>query len=67
LLPKDSLPPSAWGFEAISFLGRDAAGRMGNYRWHADTFDNLDAAFLRFQQRSFAEYVRRVMAAEPPL
>ena len=67
LLPTDALPPSALGFEAISFLGKDAAGRMGNYHWHTDTFANVDAAFLRFQQQFFVEFVKRAMAAEPPL
>jgi hypothetical protein len=67
LLPTDALPPSALGFEAISFLGKDAAGRMGNYHWHTDTFANVDAAFLRFQQEFFVEFVKRAMAAEPPL
>jgi hypothetical protein len=66
LLPTDALPPSALGFEAISFLGKDAAGRMGNYHWHTDTFANVDAAFLRFQQQFFVEFVKRAMAAEPP-
>jgi hypothetical protein len=66
LLPTDALPPSARGFEAISFLGKDAAGRMGNYHWRTDTFGNVDAAFLRFQQRFFEEFVKRAMAAEPP-
>ena len=66
LLPTDALPPSALGFEAISFLGKDAAGRMGNYHWHTDTFDNVDAAFLRFQQQFFREYIGKAMAAEPP-
>jgi len=65
LLPTDALPPSALGFEAISFLGKDASGRMRNYHWRTDTFDNVDAAFLRFQQRFFGEYVKRAMAAEP--
>ena len=64
-MPTDALPPSARGFEAISFLGKDAAGRMGNYHWHTDTLDNVDAAFLRFEQRFFAEFVKRAMAAEP--
>jgi hypothetical protein len=67
LLPTDALPPSALGFEAIAFLGKDAAGRMGNYHWHTDTFANVDAAFLRFQQQFFVEFVKRAMAAEPPL
>ena len=66
LLPTDALPPSAMGFEAISFLGKDAAGRMGNYHWHTDTFANVDVAFLRFQQQFFVEFVKRAMAAEPP-
>ena len=66
LLPTDALPPSALGFKAISFLGKDAAGRMGNYHWHTDTFANVDAAFLRFQQQFFVEFVKRAMAAEPP-
>jgi len=66
LLPTDALPPSALGFEAISFLGKDAAGRLGNYHWHTDTFANVDAAFLRFQQQFFAEFVKRAMATEPP-
>ena len=66
LLPTDALPPSALGFEAISFLGKDAAGRMGNYHWHTDTFANVDVAFLRFQQQFFVEFVKRAMAAEPP-
>jgi hypothetical protein len=66
LLPTDALSPSALGFEAISFLGKDAAGRMGNYHCHTDTFANVDAAFLRFQQQFFAEYVKRAMSAEPP-
>jgi hypothetical protein len=65
LLPTDALPPSALGFEAISFLGKDAAGRMGNYHWHTDTFGNVDAEFLRFQQQFFAEFVKRAMAAQP--
>jgi len=64
LLPTDALPPAALGFEAISFLGKDAAGRMGNYHWHTDTFGNVDAAFMRFQQQFFAEFVKRAMAAE---
>lgn len=62
LLPTDALPASALGFEAISFLGKDAAGRLGHYHWHTDTFDNVDAEFLRFQQQFFVEYVRRAMA-----
>jgi hypothetical protein len=66
LLPTDALPPSAFGFEAISFLGKDAAGRMGNYHWHTDTFGNVHAAFLRFQQQFFGEFVRRAMAVDPP-
>jgi len=66
LLPTDALPPSAQGFEAISFLGKDAAGRMGNYHWHTDTFGNVDTAFMRYQQQFFAEFVRRAMAAAPP-
>jgi hypothetical protein len=59
------LPPSALGFEAISFLGKDAAGRMGNYHWHTDTFGNVDAEFLPFGQRFFLEFVKRAMAAQP--
>jgi hypothetical protein len=39
---------------------------MGNYHWHTDTFDNVDAAFLRFQQQFFREYIGKAMAAEPP-
>lgn len=66
LLPTDALPPLALGFEAISFLGKDANGRMGNYHWHTDTLDNIDAGFLRFQQGFFREYIRRAMAAQPP-
>jgi hypothetical protein len=38
---------------------------MGNYHWHTDTFANVDAGFLRFQQQFFAEFVRKAMAAEP--
>lgn len=62
LLPTDALAASAAGFEAISFLGKDAAGRMGNYHWHTDTFANVDAAFLRNQQEFFLEFVKRAMA-----
>lgn len=62
LLPTDALPASAQGYEAISFLGKDAAGRLGNYHWHTDTFDNVDADFLRFQQEFFFEYLKRAMA-----
>jgi len=62
LLPTDALPALALGFEAISFLGKDSAGRMGNYHWRTDTFDNVDCAFLRFQQDFFGEFVRRAMA-----
>jgi Peptidase family M28 len=65
LLPTDALPPSARGFEAISFLGKDAAGRMGNYHWHTDTFANVDGDFLRSQQEFFREFLRRAMAAQP--
>lgn len=65
LLPTDALPPSALGYEAISFLGKDAAGRMGNYHWHRDTVENVDAGFLRLQQQFFADFVRRAMAAGP--
>ena len=65
LLPTDALPPSALGFEAISFLGKDAAGRMGNYHWHTDTFANVDADFLRAQQEFFREFLRRAMASQP--
>jgi hypothetical protein len=63
LLPTDAAPPSAMGFEAISFLGKDAAGRMGNYHWYTDTFENVDAALLRFEQQFFLELVKRAMAA----
>lgn len=66
LLPTDALPALALGFQAISFLGKDAAGRMGNYHWHTDTFANVDAAFLRYQQQFFGEFVRRAMSAGPP-
>jgi hypothetical protein len=66
LLPTDALPPAALGFEAISFLGKDAPGRMGNYHWHTDTFANVDAAFLRFQQQFFVEFVKRAMAVDSP-
>jgi len=38
---------------------------MGNYHWHTDTFGNVDAEFLRFQQQFFAEFVKRAMAAQP--
>ena len=65
LLPTDALPPAAQGFEAISFLGKDAAGRMGNYHWHTDTFDHVDAEFLRYQQSFFVEFIRRAMSATP--
>src|SRR5450755_163095 len=67
LLPTDALPPAALGFEAISFLGKDAAGRMGNYHWHTDTFANVDGDFLRSQQEFFREFLRRAMAAQPAL
>ena len=62
LLPTDALPPLAQGCEAISFLGKDESGRMGNYHWHTDTFENVDAALLRSRQRLFAEFVKRAMA-----
>jgi hypothetical protein len=64
LLPTDALPPSARGFEAISFLGKDAPGRLGNYHRHTDTFGNVDAAFLRSQPQFLAEFVKRAMTAE---
>jgi Zn-dependent M28 family amino/carboxypeptidase len=67
LLPTDALPPSALGYEAITFLGKDAAGRMGSYHWRTDTFDNVDAGFLCFQQEFFEEFVKRAMAAQPSL
>ncbi len=63
LLPTDALPPSARGLAASSFRGKDAAGRLGNYHWLTDTFENVDAAFLRFQQQFFGEFIRRAMAA----
>jgi len=62
LLPTDALPASALGFEAISFLGMVAARQLGHYHWHTDTFDNVDADFLRSQQEFFAEYLKRAMA-----
>lgn len=62
LLPTDALPASAQGYEAISFLGKDEAGRLGHYHWHTDTLDNVDADFLRFQQGFFLEYLKRAMA-----
>lgn len=65
LLPTDASPLSAKGFEAISFLGKDAAGRMGNYHWRTDTFENVDAGLLRFEQQFFLEFVKRAMAAPP--
>jgi hypothetical protein len=64
LLPTDALPPLALGFEAISFLGKDEAGRLGHYHWHTDTVDNVDTEFLGFQQAFFREYAQRAMAAE---
>lgn len=65
LLPTDALPPSALGYEAISFLGKDAAGRMGNYHWRTDTCEHIDAALLRFEQVFLEEFVKRAMAAAP--
>lgn len=67
LLPTDALPAAAMGFDAISFLGMDAKGRMGNYHWHTDTVQNVDRAFLRLQQEFFVEFVKRAMAAPPRL
>ena len=63
LLPTDALPASTLGFEAISFLGMGEKGRLGNYHWHTDTFENVDPEFLRFQQGFFREYLMRAMAA----
>jgi hypothetical protein len=62
LLPTDALPAAALGFEAISFLGKDHAGRLGHYHRSTDTFDNVDTEFLRFQQEFFVEYLKRAMA-----
>jgi hypothetical protein len=36
---------------------------MGNYHWYTDTFENVDAALLRFEQQFFLELVKRAMAA----
>jgi hypothetical protein len=38
---------------------------MGNYHWHTDTFDHVDAEFLRYQQSFFVEFIRRAMSATP--
>lgn len=63
LLPTDALPASTLGFEALSFLGMDEKGRLGNYHWHTDTLENVDPEFLRFQQGFFRQYLMRAMAA----
>jgi len=61
LLPTDVLPALALGFEAISFLGMDEKGRLGNYHWHTDTFDNVDQQFLARQESFFRHYVKLAM------
>ncbi len=61
LLPTDALPVLALGYEGISFLGMDERGRLGNYHWNTDTFENVDAGFLTRQEMFFREYVQRAM------
>ncbi|MDI6601724.1 MAG: M28 family peptidase [Thermoanaerobacteraceae bacterium] len=61
LLPTDSLPAMASGYHAISFLGKDEKGRLGNYHWYTDTIENVDKELLQKEEEFFKEYVIRVM------
>jgi len=64
LLPTDSLPAAASGYQIISFLGKDRKGRLGNYHYYTDVFENVDQDFLRFQEGFFKEYLKRVASLE---
>jgi hypothetical protein len=60
LLPTDSLPVATKGFQTISFLGKDEKGRLGNYHYFTDVFENVDQDFLRLEENFFKEYLKRV-------
>lgn len=60
LLPTDSLPVATKGFQTISFLGKDEKGRLGNYHYFTDIFENVDQDFLRLEENFFKEYLKRV-------
>lgn len=60
LLPTDSLPVATRGFQTISFLGKDERGRLGNYHYFTDVFENVDQDFLRFGEDFFKEYLKRI-------
>lgn len=60
LLPTDSLPVATEGFQTISFLGKDEKGRLGNYHYFTDVFENVDQDFLRLEENFFKEYLKRV-------
>lgn len=61
LLPTDSLPALASGYQAISFLGKDEKGRLGNYHWHTDTIENVDRELMQREEKFFREYIIKVM------
>lgn len=61
LLPTDSLPALASGYQAISFLGKDERGRLGNYHWYTDTIENVDKELMLREEKFFKEYIIRVM------
>ncbi|GEM_PF-1258222 len=60
LLPTDSLPLIANGWQAITFLGMDTKGQLGNYHWHTDTINGIDREFLSNLETYFAQYLREL-------
>lgn len=60
LLPTDSLPVISKGYRSISFLGKDASGRLGNYHWHTDLLENVDREVVLFAEEFFLRYVREL-------
>ncbi|MCR4428456.1 MAG: M28 family metallopeptidase [Caldiserica bacterium] len=60
LLPTDSLPVAAKGFQTISFLGKDERGMLGNYHYFTDVFENVDQDLLGFEEDFFREYLKKV-------
>ncbi len=61
LLPTDALPALAAGYQAISFLGKDEKGRLGNYHWYTDTVENVDEQLMRREETFFKKYIIKVM------
>jgi hypothetical protein len=58
LLPTDALIPTRLGYRAITFIGiEEHSGRIPNYHWHTDLFENIDPEALQQVELYIWEYL----------